>query len=623
MRTSRSSIRWWVLVAILALGASVAYAGGRKRIVVLEFEGPHAEKFHDDLVKLLKKTNTVVPTDKWNGAAEELDAATVTEKNVKKVAKKLKIDGVVTGKIEKRRDEYIVRLKLRAGTSGEIVGNPVDTKADGPHLDGKAARDIKDELVGAIDELEANHGGSGGDDDEADDSSSKAKKKKVASSDDDSDDSSSSKSKKKKKASDDDDSASSDDDSSSKHGAFSKHADKGGDRVGKKSSDDDDSSDDSSSAKSKKKKVAASDDDDSASASKSRKKKKSDDDDSAAASPKHDDDDSPLPKSKKKAKSDDDSSTASDDDDSGHKKAKKKVAKSDDDSDSSTSAEASSDDSTPTVADPLAPTERAIDATGGLSFTARHLSFAYSSALAGPQIPPGYKQSVPVAGAFIDATVYPLDINHNRTDALSHLGVEVMYDRVLRISSQKSYTNQMTMMTATASLDTVSERYGVGAVYRYPLGNIAVGGRLMYENQSFLIGQSLPDGSSVDIPNVQYSMVDIGGFVRYPLMPKIVIDADVGFLGVLSAGNSAYYIGNGMEYGKASTYGFELAGGGEYQLTKNIFVRAQLRLEEISMKFASNPGTLANTRDGDGTTQDVFSAKDMYYGGMVTAGYAY
>ncbi|HTR52616.1 MAG TPA: hypothetical protein VMJ10_18000 [Kofleriaceae bacterium] len=619
-----------MLVATLVLWASVAYAGGRKRIVVLEFEGPHAEKFHDDLVKLLKKSNTVVPTDKWNGTAEELDAATVTEKNVKKVAKKLKIDGVVTGKIEKRRDEYIVRLKLRAGTSGEIVGNPVDTKADGPHLDGKAARDIKDELVGAIDELEANHGGGGDDDDEADDSSSKKKAKKTASADEDSgDDSSSSKSKKKKKkAADDDDSASSDDDSSSKHGAFSKHADKGGDKVGKKSSDDDDSGDDSS-PKSKKKKVASSDDDDSASSAKAKKKKAAADDDDSASTAKakkassDDDDSASATKAKKKAKSDDDSASSDDDDSSSHKKAKKKVASGDDDSDNA-SAEASSDEPGATVADPLAPTERAIDAAVGLSFIARHLSFSYSSALAGPQIPPGYKQSVPVAGAYVDATVYPFDINHNRTDALSHLGIEVMYDRVLRISSQKQYTNQTTNMTATATLATVSEAYGLGAVYRYALGKIALGGRLMYQNQSFLISQSpLPDGSSVDIPNVQYSMVEIGGFARYPLMPKIVIDVDAGFLGVLSAGSSQYYIGNGMEYGKASTYGFTLSGGAEYMLTKNIFLRGQLSLEEISMKFANNSGTLANTRDGDGTTQDVFSAKDMYYGVLVTAGYLY
>src|SRR6185312_813080 len=169
MTSARSSIltsRLLLAIAVLLVWSASAFAG-RKRVVVLDFDGPKAEKFHDDLVKLLKKKHTVIPTDKWKGTADELDAAKVTEKNVKKVAKKLKIDGVITGKIEKRRDEYIIRLNLRAGTSGELVGNSIDTKADGPRLDGQAQSDLKDELIGQIDDLESNHGG-GGDDDDAD-----------------------------------------------------------------------------------------------------------------------------------------------------------------------------------------------------------------------------------------------------------------------------------------------------------------------------------------------------------------------------------------------------------------------------------------------------------------------
>ena len=51
-------------------------------------------------------------------------------KAVKKVAKKTKVDGVITGKIEKKRDEYVIKLKLRAGTTGELVGKSISTKAD-------------------------------------------------------------------------------------------------------------------------------------------------------------------------------------------------------------------------------------------------------------------------------------------------------------------------------------------------------------------------------------------------------------------------------------------------------------------------------------------------------------
>src|SRR5688500_16458556 len=177
MTSSISSILRSSLVVIAALCLWVGNAdAGRRRVVVLDFEGPKAEKFHDDVVKLIKKSHTVLNVDKWNEQADELDAGKLTEKNVKKIAKKLKVDAVVTGKIEKRRDEYIIRLKLRAGTTGEIVGNSVQTKAEGPRLDAQAQRDVKDELIAAIEELDANRGGD--DEEEEEEDTPKKKKKK-------------------------------------------------------------------------------------------------------------------------------------------------------------------------------------------------------------------------------------------------------------------------------------------------------------------------------------------------------------------------------------------------------------------------------------------------------------
>ena len=130
---------WAALVPSLAHAAAQAHRGARAR-------GPKAEKFHADLVKLLKKTHTVVPVDKWNGTAEDLGATKLNDKNIKKVAKKLKIDGSISGKVDKRRDEYILQLKVRAGRSGAIVGNRVDVKAESARIEGSATRDLKDEL---------------------------------------------------------------------------------------------------------------------------------------------------------------------------------------------------------------------------------------------------------------------------------------------------------------------------------------------------------------------------------------------------------------------------------------------------------------------------------------------
>ena len=55
MSSSSKVLRNRVLVALatLLLLCGNAFAG-RKRLVVLELDGPKGEKFHEDLVKLLK-----------------------------------------------------------------------------------------------------------------------------------------------------------------------------------------------------------------------------------------------------------------------------------------------------------------------------------------------------------------------------------------------------------------------------------------------------------------------------------------------------------------------------------------------------------------------------------------
>ena len=96
-----------VLLALLGLGAP---ASADRRIVVLEFEGPKAERFHDDVEAAIEKAATVVSLDKWLDKAEGLDALKVNARNIKKVARKLKVDGVVMGEVEKRGQRYYLHL---------------------------------------------------------------------------------------------------------------------------------------------------------------------------------------------------------------------------------------------------------------------------------------------------------------------------------------------------------------------------------------------------------------------------------------------------------------------------------------------------------------------------------
>jgi len=579
--SSRSSIsinKALAVLALLFLWVGTADAG-RKRVCVLDFEGPNADKFHEDLVKLLKKNHTVVSVDKWNKKAEELDAGKVTEKNVKKVAKKLKVDGVITGKIEKRRDEYIIRLKLRSGTTGEILGNSVQTKADGPRLDGQAQRDIKEELVGAIDELESNR--EGGDDEEEETPKAKG----------------------------------GDEEDSSHKSGFSRKKDKDEESDGESATAKVEKAAEEKRKKEEEKKAEeeAKKEEDKKKKEEDKKKKKDKeegDEEKAALSTKKDkEEDDEEEKPKHRAKKDDE-----------EKPHKKKASKDDENGENGDeegveeSAEAETDHELN-----VSPSRRAIDAALGLSFTARHLAFKYASDLGKP--PPAYKQAVPVPGAYIDMTFYPLSFNHKPSGIVSGLGLEILYDQVIKINSEKKYPDQMGNLV-TADLSTKESRWGVGAVLRYPLGEgpraIVVGGKLSYAKQQFTVAQTLPNNDPTDIPNVSYTILSPAAFIQAPVIPKVTLNAQLAFLAVTNTGD----IQDPKQYGAATVTGFQINAGGDYMIMKSVFVRAEIRYQSFGFTFKGDPMSMTNTRDTD-PEQDVQGAKDTYFGGAATIGYLY
>jgi hypothetical protein len=614
MRNSRSIASRSRLLAIAiaaacaVLGAhGVADAGGRKRVVVLDFEGPKGDKFHDDLVKLIKKTHTVVPTDKWNGAAEQLDANTLSEKNVKKVARKLKVDAIVEGKVEKRRDEFILRIKLRAGRSGEQVGDTIDTKAEGPRIDGRAQRDLKDELVGAIDNVASNHDGSA----DAEDDPPARKSKKA---DDEDDDKPAKKvaAKKPSKADDEDDRPAKkpakkaddeEDDRPARRTGFSKRLDeeRGADRTDKRAKKDDE--DDKPVAK----KAAArksEDDEDKLPPKKPVARKVEDDEDKLppkkpAVKKPEPEDDKPVAKkvAARKAEADDEDKLPP------KKPAAKKVATRDDDD---SAAEAEVERRGPLdAATALSPGERALDAVVGLSVTERRMGYTVRSGLRAT--PPGYK-GIPAAGALLDATFYPLALGHGRSDQRKNIGVELVYDRVIGLNSKDPMSGK--------TYSTAESRFALSGVYRYPLGSAATSpvavGSLGYQRQSFnILGP-------VELPDVKYSMIPLGAGIRFPLSGKLTLSADAKLLLVLATGQ----ISDGNQYGDASVIGFEGAAGADYLITPNIFARAAARIETIGYSFNGN-GFQTNQRDGDAATQDVTGGRDNYFAGMLTVGYLY
>jgi len=578
-----------VVLATLFLWMGRADAG-RKRIVVLDFEGPKASKFHSDVVKLVKKSHTVLTVDRWNEQADAMGASAVTDKNIKKVAKKLKIDGVITGRIEKRRSEYIVRIKLRSGTNGEILGE-TDTKSDSARLDAQAQRDLKDELLPVIDDLESNRGGGGGDDEEdvAEDDTPRKKKGR------------------------DDDEAVEDDEEAPRRSGFGKKGqmrqDEDPKALAKKKKAEEEE------AKRLAKEEAARKKDEEKARKEADKRKKDEDKKRAA-------EEAAFAKSKAKKGSDEDEDEDSgkrvaddeeEDEDSGSKNRKRTAAR--DDDEESIEEDVDVDSGSRSGRD-LSPAGRAVDAVVGMSFTARQLKFTYASDLGKP--PPGYKQPVPVAGGLLDVTVYPLAFGKTK-GLLRGLGLTVLYDQVLIINSQKRYADQQGNQQV-ATLDTKENRWAVGPVLRYPMGKVVLGGGLTYGRQQFAIQQTLPNNEPTDIPNVHYTMLTPSVFVKYPVTPKIVLNADAAFHAITNTGQIQQ---TGMAgYGASTVTGFEVEGGGDYMVTKNIFARASVRYESISFKFKGDPTSQTNIRDTD-PEQDVMGAKDTYFGGTVSVGYVY
>jgi hypothetical protein len=254
-------------------------------------------------------------------------------------------------------------------------------------------------------------------------------------------------------------------------------------------------------------------------------------------------------------------------------------------------------------AEALRPGERAVDFALGLSFNARRMTFSHEANLGNR--PPPYK-GVPVAGALIDATMYPLAIGHKRSGMAKNFGLVVLYDKVLKINSEQG----------NVIYPTTQSRWAVGAALRYPLGKLTLGGVLRYGGQSFTI-QQVQGQMPVDTPNVSYKMFEPMVTLRYEATPKVILNANVGVLAIQDTGQ----IQTMEHYGPASVLGIDLDVGGDYLVTKSLFVRAALRFETIGYTFKGGAAK-TNMRDSD-PEQDVFGARDSYYGGAISLGYLY
>jgi TolB-like protein len=262
---------------------------------------------------------------------------------------------------------------------------------------------------------------------------------------------------------------------------------------------------------------------------------------------------------------------------------------------------------------------RGLVIAGGASFLQRKLSFSYEASL-GLDAPQGYSGKF-VAGGYVTGELYPQAFNLKNEGKSRNIGITGVYDQVLQIDSRLTYEEGG--MDMIAVLPTEQVRYGVGVVYRHNFGDSpmkpTVKGSIRYNRFRFTIDKTAaPDNVIVDIPNTDYTYIDPGLAVIYPISPELALLADARFIFVTSVGEMQQE----DQYGAATVTGVDADAGVRYMINERASVLAGVHYIRIAYAF-DGTGALTNNRDGNPDDQDVFGALDSYLGGYAMLGYVF
>jgi hypothetical protein len=243
----------------------------------------------------------------------------------------------------------------------------------------------------------------------------------------------------------------------------------------------------------------------------------------------------------------------------------------------------------------------------GASMTGRSLKFK-SSAFEGA---PSSYRAKPVPGGHLEAELYPAAIS-DRTSVLAGLGIAGDVDQATSFTAPAS--------DGTTPLKVTERHYSVGARFRFAFGHrptsptltIGVG----YGARTFAVDHS--SGMTIDLPDVDYRMIDPGLAARVPLGRRVALTAGGRALLLTSAGP----IADLTQYGAAHVVGGTGSAGVEVMIGNHVAVRVAAEGTQLDFKFYGN-GMLATSRDGDPSTIDVQRAVDRYYGGEATVAIMY
>jgi opacity protein-like surface antigen len=142
---------------------------------------------------------------------------------------------------------------------------------------------------------------------------------------------------------------------------------------------------------------------------------------------------------------------------------------------------------------------------------------------------------------------------------------------------------------------------------------------LDYASRKYVAERGGLMGAVLDAPDVAYSAVSPGAWLRVPVTSSVAVFGGADGLLIFEAGG----IQKTASYGPATVYGLEASAGVDIALAKQIALRVGLEYSQIMFKFTPKGASLANNRDNDPATQDVMGATDRSIGGAVTLGFVY
>ena len=247
----------------------------------------------------------------------------------------------------------------------------------------------------------------------------------------------------------------------------------------------------------------------------------------------------------------------------------------------------------------------------GASMTGRSLRFT-SNITSNAPMP---YQNAPVPGARFAAEVYPFAF-HDPDSWLAGLGFGGDLDQSLSLTLHATAESSVAMKIT-------QRRDAVGLRYRLLLGHTATSPAITlsanYGARSFLVDRSgLMTASSIDLPDVDYRLVQPGVAFRLPIGRWLALELSGHALLARSAGP----IQRPDQYGQANIVGGDASASLDIVFGDRIALRLAGEASLLRFAFAGT-GMLSTDRDGDRSTIDVRGATDRYLGGSATLAVLY